>query len=148
MKPTAVIVVIALLSTSVVAAPPKAKKKGKVPPPVILSMADMEVGKTGVLAFPLAKPVTLLPLKVEDVGEGQFIGTLTSSATGKRTAVIVRGVKTDGLVSGRYYQLGGVVRVSGTEEISSGETVFVLEPVEPDSFALTRSDSPDLVRPR
>jgi hypothetical protein len=142
------IMIIALLSATVVAAPPKAKKKGKASPPEILTMAGMEVGQTGVLAFPLAQPTTLLPLKIEDVGEGQFVGTLTSSATGKRTAVIVRGVKTDGLVSGRYYQLGGVIRVSGTEEISSGETVFVLEPVEPDSFALTRSDSPDLVRPR
>jgi hypothetical protein len=148
MRPTALIIIVALLSSAAVAAPPKAKKKGKVPPPAILTMAGMEVGQTGVLAFPRTQPTTLLPLKVEDVGEGQFIGTLTSSATGKRTAVIVRGVKTDGLVSGRYYQLGGVVRVSGTEEISSGETVFVLEPVDPDSFALTRSDSPDLVRPR
>lgn len=143
-------VVIVMAVTTAVAAPPnaKAKKYAKAALPEILSLGGMEVGQTGILAFPHARPLTLLPLKVEAVDEGQFIGSLTSTMTGKRTAVIVRGVKTEGLVSGRYFQLNGIVKVAETAEISNGETVFVLEPVDPEKFTLTRSDSPELERPR
>ena len=114
---------------------------------VPLTLASLEVGKSGYLVFP-GLPVTLLPLKVESVDDGQFIGSLTSSTTGKRTSVIVRGVKTEGLVSGRFFQLNGELKVTGTEEISSGETVFVLEPSDPAVFALVKSSSPELERPR
>lgn len=143
-------VVIVMAVTTAVAAPPKAKAKKnvKAAPPEILTLSGMEVGQTGILAFPRAQPLTLLPLKIEAVEEEQFIGSLTSSMTGKRTAVIVRGVKTEGLVSGRYFQLNGIVKVAETAEISNGETVFVLEPVDPETFTLTRSDSPELERPR
>jgi hypothetical protein len=140
--------VIVMAATTAVAAPPKAKKKTKAAPPEILTLSGMEVGQTGILAFPRAQPLTLLPLKVEAVEEGQFIGSLTSSMTGKRSAVVVRGVKTEGLVSGRYFQLNGIVKVAGTEEISNGQTVFVLEPVDPETFTLKRSNSPELEQPR
>ena len=141
-------VVIVMAVTTAVAAPPKAKKNVKGAPPEVLTLSGMEVGQTGILAFPRAQPLTLLPLKIEAVDEEQFIGSLTSNMTGKRTAVIVRGVKTEGLVSGRYFQLNGIVKVAETAEISNGETVFVLEPVDPETFKLTRSDSPELERPR
>lgn len=148
MRPLIAVMVAAVLISSTALAAPKTKKKARPAPPEILTLSGMEIGQTGVLAFAATKPVTLLPLKIEDVGEGQFVGSVTSSATGKRTAVVVRGVKTDGVVSGRYFQLGGVVRVADTEELSSGETVFVLEPADPETFSLTRSESPALVRPR
>jgi hypothetical protein len=140
--------VIVMAATTAIAAPPKAKKKTKAAPPEILTLGGMEVGQTGILAFPTAQPVTLLPLKIEAVDENQFVGSLTSSMTGKRTALIVRGVKTEGLVSGRYFQLNGIVKVAETAEISDGQTVFVLEPVDPETFTLKRSDSPELERPR
>ena len=123
------------------------KKKPRKPTakqPSTISLADMEVGQTGHLTFGEGKgQTTLYPLKSGGIDDDQFIGM-----TGSRPRVIVRGVKTDGMVSDRYYQLNGPVKVTGTEEISNGSTVFVLEPVDPATFTLVKSMSPDLVIPR
>lgn len=140
---------LALTVANPAAAAQKSKtRKVAEPAPQVLTLAKMELGMTGVLAFPPkpGQPVTLLPLEIGDITADRFIGSLTSSLSGKVTSVVVRGVKTEGLVSGRYYQLNGLVKVVGTEDI--GETVFVLEPVDPATFSLQRSDSPELARPR
>ena len=120
---------------------PKPPKAGQRQPPTALFLAELEVGQVGFLTFADAK--TLLPLQVGAVEEGQFIGLLNSKAK-----VIVRGVVTDGLVSDRYFQLEGAVKVTGTEKISNGASVFVLEPVDPSTFKLKRSEMPSLVMPR
>jgi len=122
---------------------------GRKPPPLLLTLADLEVGRTGYLTFPVlpnTRP-TLLPLKTEDVEKSQFIGSITSAKTAKRTAIIVRNVNTEGLVTGRYFQLDGEIHVTGTEEVSNGETVFVIQPVSRERFRLKPSMSPDLERP-
>lgn len=129
---------------------PPTKNRDQRDPVQSLAIADLELGKTGFLTFPVqpGKPTTLLPLKIEGVDEDSFVASLTSSSTGKRWAVLVRGVNTEGLISGRFVQLSGEVKVADTTEISNGETVFVLEPTEPNKFTLQKSASPELVRPR
>lgn len=106
-----------------------------------INLYDMEVGQSGWLTFPQSRD-TLYPLKIGDVQDGQFIGL-----AGDSPKVVVRGLKTQGLVSDRYYQLNGEVKVSGTEKVH-GITIFVLEIVDPDKFKLQRSDMPSLVIPR
>lgn len=156
MKYVVALLVVAVsisISGQIAAQTPKKKPKkagGQRVGSTALAIADLEVGKSGYLTFPAlpGRPLALLPLKVENVDGGQFIGSLTSSATGKRTLVIVRRVTTDGLVSGRFLQLDGEVTVTATEEVSTGEAVFVLEPTDPSSFTLKKSESPELERPR
>ncbi len=151
MKPIAfAAVVVALCLASVSAEGQTTKKKPAKAPrggqnqQATIDLYGMEVGQEGYLTFGEGKGKnTLYPLKTGDIAEGQFIGM-----AGEKPKVIVRGVKTDGVVSGRYFQLNGVVKVTGTEKVSTGETVFVLEPTDPKSFALQRSDQPSLVIPR
>ena len=120
--------------------PPKGKQNQQ----ATINLSEMEVGQSGYLTFGVKNVKDrLFPVKVGDIEEGQFIGL-----AGVKPKVIVRGVKTDGLVSGRYFKLDGVVKVTGTEEVSNGDTVFVLEPVDPNTFTLQRSMSPDIEYPQ
>ena len=145
------LVVLTLAACLVVAPANGQTTKRKPKPPkggqnqqATIDLAGMEVGQEGYLTFGEGKGRnTLYPVKIGDVEEGQFIGL-----AGVRPKVIVRGVDTEGLVSDRYYQLAGAVKVTGTEKVSNGATVFVLEPVDPKSFALQRSEMPSLVIPQ
>lgn len=144
----AVIVALCLVSVSAEGQTTKRKPKppkGKQNQQSTISLYDMEVGQEGFLTFGEGKGKnTLYPVKIGDISEdGQFIGL-----AGVKPKVIVRGVDTEGLVSDRYYQLAGAVKVTGTEKVSNGATVFVLEPVDPKSFALQRSEIPSLVIPQ
>jgi hypothetical protein len=140
----AVIVALCLVSVSAEGQTTKRKPKPPKGRQATVSLHDMEVGQEGFLTFGEGKGKnTLYPVKVGDVEEGQFIGL-----AGVKPKVIVRGVDTEGLVSDRYYQLAGAVKVTGTEKVSNGATVFVLEPVDPKSFALQRSEMPSLVIPQ
>jgi hypothetical protein len=47
-------------------------------------------------------------------------------------ALIVRGVPTSDLVTGRPFPMKGVFRVAGTEQLESGKTVFIVEPETPE----------------
>ena len=151
MRPSFIAVIVALCLVGVSAEGQTTKRKPVKPPKgkqnqqATIDLAGMEVGQEGFLTFGEGKGKnTLFPLKVGDISEdGQFIGL-----AGVRPKVIVRGVDTEGLVSDRYYQLAGAVKVTGTEKVSNGATVFVLEPVDPKSFALQRSEMPSLVIPQ
>jgi len=123
--------------------PAQNKGRKQLTPQQSIDFGSMEVGQSGFLTFATAR-TTLMPLKAGNIDDGQFLGLLSSG----KGAAIVRGVKTEGMVSGRWYQLAGPVTVAGTEELSDGSTVFVLEPTDPSTFTINRSDSPDLVRPR
>lgn len=149
MRPAFIAVIVALCLVSVSAEGQTTKRKPKPPKgrqaqQATIDLAGMEVGQEGFLTFGEGKGKnTLFPVKIGDVEEGQFIGL-----AGLKPKVIVRGVDTEGLVSDRYYQLAGAVKVTGTEKVSNGATVFVLEPVDPKSFALQRSEMPSLVIPQ
>jgi hypothetical protein len=80
-------------------------------------------------------------LKVVTAEEGRFIGAT------KRHAVIVQGVDTTGLVTGRWVRLDQRLKVAGTESASDGQTLFVLEPFQPEQTAVKRDEDPALSRP-
>jgi hypothetical protein len=102
---------------------------------------DLEVGKVGYLTWGNPQ-LGLIPVQINSIDDGEFVASFTSANSGKRWRVIVRGVKTDGMVTERWVTLRGEVRVSGTDTVGR-DTVFVLEPTESDRFVLQPSDKPD-----
>ena len=150
MRPAFIAVIVALCLVSVSAEGQTTKRKPTKPPKgrqaqqATIDLGEMEVGQEGYLTFGEGKGKnTLFPVKVGAIEDGQFIGL-----AGVKPKVIVRGVNTEGLVSDRYFQLNGAVKVTGTEKVSNGDTVFVLEPVDPKAFELKRSMMPSLVIPQ
>lgn len=97
---------------------------------IILSKA--EVGQNGFI-----KPT----LRVVTSEDGQFI------ANAKSAHVIVRGVNTSGLVTGKWVRLAQRMKVTGTETLEGGQTLFVLEPFDPAQTVVLREEDPALSNP-
>jgi hypothetical protein len=97
-----------------------------------ISLANAEVGHQGFLKA---------TLKVESAEEGRFIGAT------KTKAVIIQGVDTSGLVTGRWVTLPQRLKVVGTENASNGATLFVLEPIDAAQNVVARAEDPALSAP-
>ena len=100
--------------------------------PNALSLASAEIGSEGVLRA---------TLKVETAEDGRFIGTASTKS------VIIQGVDTNGLVTGRWVRLEQKLKVVGTENAAGGNTLFVLEPIDKSQTAVLRAENPALSAP-
>ena len=97
-----------------------------------LSISRAEIGQHGFLKA---------TLKVSTSEEGRFIGTTKSGY------VIIQGVDTSGLVTGRWVKMQQRLKVVGTETVSDGQTLFVMEPFQLEQNSVSRSEDPALSQP-
>jgi hypothetical protein len=99
----------------------------------LLSLSQLEVGQNGFLQA---------TLKVESADGDRFIGSTKSSA------VVIQGVDAASIATGKWVRLAQRLQVVGTEDISNGATVFVLQPAQPDQRDVGRAENPALSTPR
>jgi hypothetical protein len=97
-----------------------------------ITISRAEVGQHGFLKA---------TLKVATSEDGRFIGTTPSGS------VIIQGVDASGLVTGRWVKMQQRLKVVGTETVSDGQTLFVLEPFQPEQNSVLRAEDPALSQP-